>query len=56
MAGTFYCQADQAPPNKKFGLRAFVDGPAQEQDSWGIMDESTMDEECQLLSQWIAKL
>jgi hypothetical protein len=35
--GTFYYQADQAPPNKKFGLRSFVDGPAQEQiagESW----------------------
>jgi hypothetical protein len=36
------------PPKKKYGLRSFVDGPAQEQDSWGVMDGFTMDDECQL--------
>jgi hypothetical protein len=44
--GSFFYQADQAPPEKKFGLKSFVDGPAKEQDSWGSMDDSTMDEEC----------
>jgi hypothetical protein len=37
--------ADQAPPEKKFGLRSFVDGLAEEQDSWGVMDDFTMDDE-----------
>jgi hypothetical protein len=54
--GSFFYQADQAPPKKKFGLRSFVDGPAEEQDSWGIMDDFTMDNECQLCSQRISKL
>jgi hypothetical protein len=43
--GSFFYQADQAPPEKKFGLRSFVDGPAKEQDSWGGMDDSTMGDE-----------
>jgi hypothetical protein len=47
--GTFYYQADQAPPKKKFGPRSFVDGPAHEQDSWRVLDDSTLDEECHLL-------
>jgi hypothetical protein len=55
MAGIFY-QADQAPPERKYGLRSFVDGPAKEQDSWGIMDDFTMDDECQLCSRQISKL
>jgi hypothetical protein len=54
--GTFYYQADQAPPEKKYGLRYFVDSPAKEQDSWGVLDDSTIDEECQLLSRRISKL
>jgi hypothetical protein len=54
--GSFFYQANQAPPERKFGLRSFADGPAQEQDSWGIMDNFTMDEECQLCSRLIAKL
>jgi hypothetical protein len=48
--GSFFYQADQAPPERKYGLRSFVDGPAEEQDSWGIMDDFTMDDECQLCS------
>jgi hypothetical protein len=44
--GSFFYQADQAPPEKKFRLRSFVDGPAKEQDSWGTMDDSTMGAEC----------
>jgi hypothetical protein len=48
--GSIFCQADQAPPKRKYGLRSFVDGPAKEQDSWGIMDDFTMDDECQLCS------
>jgi hypothetical protein len=31
--GSFFYHADQAPPEKKYGLRSFVDGPAAEQDS-----------------------
>jgi hypothetical protein len=54
--GTFFYQADQAPPERKFGLRSFADGPAQEQDSWGAMDDFTMDDECQLCSWRISKL
>jgi hypothetical protein len=54
--GSFYYQADQAPPEKKNGLRSFVDGPTEEQDSWGVMDDSTINNECQLLSQWVSKL
>jgi hypothetical protein len=54
--GSFFYQADQAPPKKKFGLRSFVDGPAEEQDTWGILDDSTINEECQILSRWITKL
>jgi hypothetical protein len=54
--GSFFYQADQAPPERKYGLRSFVDGPAKEQDSWGIMDDFTMDDECQLCSRWISKL
>jgi hypothetical protein len=54
--GSFFYQADQAPPERKYGLRSFVDGPAKEQDSWGVMDEFTMDDECQLCSQRILKL
>jgi hypothetical protein len=38
------------PPERNFGLRSFVDGPPQEQESWGTMDDSTMDDECQLYS------
>jgi hypothetical protein len=49
--GSFFYHADQAPPERTFGLRPFVDGPAQEQDSWG-----TMDDECQLFSWWISNL
>jgi hypothetical protein len=44
------------PPERKFGLRSFVDGPAKEQDSWGVMDDFTMDDECQLCSRRISKL
>jgi hypothetical protein len=54
--GPFFYQADQAPPEKKYGLRSFVDGPAEEQDSWGVMDDFTMDDECQLCSRRISKL
>jgi hypothetical protein len=54
--GSFFYLADQAPPEKKFGLRSFVDGPAEEQDSWGVMDDFTMDDECQLCSRRISKL
>jgi hypothetical protein len=54
--GSFFYQADQAPPERKYGLRSFVDGPAEEQDSWGVMDDFTMDDECQLCSRWISKL
>jgi hypothetical protein len=54
--GSFFYQADQAPPERKFGLRSFADGPAEEQDSWGIMDDFTMDDECQLWSRRISKL
>jgi hypothetical protein len=54
--GSFFYQADQAPPERKYGLRSFVDGPAEEQDSWGVMDDFTMDDECQLCSQRILKL
>jgi hypothetical protein len=48
--GSFFYQADQAPPEKKYSLRSFVDGPIEEQDSWGVMDDFTMDDECQLCS------
>jgi hypothetical protein len=48
--GSFFYQADQAPPERKYSLRSFADGPAEEQDSWGIMDDFTMDDECQLCS------
>jgi hypothetical protein len=48
--GSFFYQADQAPPEMKYGLRSFVDGPTEEQDSWGVMDDFTMDDECQLCS------
>jgi hypothetical protein len=41
--GSFFYQADEAPPERKFGLRSFADGPAQEQHSWGVMDDFTMD-------------
>jgi hypothetical protein len=44
--GSFFYQADQAPPENKYGLRSFVDGPAEEQDSWGVMDDFTMDHDC----------
>jgi hypothetical protein len=54
--GSFFYQADQAPPEKKYGLRSFVDGTAEEQDSWGVMDDFTMDDECQLCSRRISKL
>jgi hypothetical protein len=54
--GSFFNLADQAPPERKFGLRSFVDGPTEEQDSWGVMDDFTMDDECQLCSRWISKL
>jgi hypothetical protein len=54
--GTFFYQADQVHPKRKFGLRSFADGPAQEQDSWGAMDDFTMDDECQLCSRQISKL
>jgi hypothetical protein len=54
--GSFFYQADQAPPERKYGLRSFVDGPTEEQDSWGIMDDFTMDDECQLCSRRISKL
>jgi hypothetical protein len=54
--GSFFYLADQAPPKRKYGLRSFVDGPAMEQDSWGVMDNFTMDDECQLCSRWILKL
>jgi hypothetical protein len=54
--GSFFYQADQAPPERNFGLRSFVNGPAQEQDSWGTMDDSSMDNECQLYSRRISKL
>jgi hypothetical protein len=51
--GSFFYRA---PPERKFGLRSFADGPAQEQDSWGTMDDFTMDDECQLCSRRISKL
>jgi hypothetical protein len=54
--GSFFYQAEQAAPGKKHGLRTFVYGPAVEQDCWGILDDSTIHDECQLLSQRIAKL
>jgi hypothetical protein len=54
--GSFFYLADQAPPEKKYGLRSFVDGPAEEKDSWGVMDDFTMDDECQLCLRWILKL
>jgi hypothetical protein len=54
--GSFFYQANQAPPERKFGLRPFTDGPAEEQDSWGVMDDFTMDDECQLCSRRISKL
>jgi hypothetical protein len=54
--GSFFDQADQAHPEKKYGLRSFVDGPAEVQDSWGVMDDFTMDDECQLCSRRISKL
>jgi hypothetical protein len=54
--GSFFYLADQAPPKRKFDLRSFDDGPAEEQDSWGVMDDFTMDDECQLCSQRILKL
>jgi hypothetical protein len=44
--GSFFYLADQAPPKRKFGLWSFADGPAEEQDSWGVMDNFTMDDEC----------
>jgi hypothetical protein len=44
--GFFFYQADQAPPKKKYDLRSFVDGPAMKQDSWGVLDDSTMDAKC----------
>jgi hypothetical protein len=44
------------PPERNFGLRSFVDGLAQEQDSRGAVDDFTMDDECQLYSRWISKL
>jgi hypothetical protein len=31
--GSFYYQADRAPPERRYGLKSFVDGPAVEQDS-----------------------
>jgi hypothetical protein len=31
--GCFFYQAEHAPPEKKYGLRSFVDGPAEEQDN-----------------------
>jgi hypothetical protein len=54
--GSFFYLADQAPPERKFGLRSFVDGPAEGQDSWGVMGDFTMDDECQLCSWQISKL
>jgi hypothetical protein len=35
---------------------SFADGPAEEQDSWGVMDDSIINDECQLLSRWVSKL
>jgi hypothetical protein len=37
-------------------LRSFVDGLAKEQDSWGTMDDYTVNDECQLLSRRVSKL
>jgi hypothetical protein len=37
-------------------LRSFIDGPAEEQDSWGILDDFTINDGCQLLSREITKL
>jgi hypothetical protein len=54
--GSFFYLADQAPPERKYGLRSFVDGPTEEQGSWGVMDDFTMDDECQLCSRRISKL
>jgi hypothetical protein len=54
--GSFFHQADQAPPERKYDLRSFFDGSTEEQDSWGIMDDFTMDDECQLCSRRISKL
>jgi hypothetical protein len=34
--GSFFYQADQEPPEKKYGLRSFIDGSAKEQDSWAL--------------------
>jgi hypothetical protein len=48
--GSFFYQADQAPLERKYGLWSFVDGPTKEQDSWGVMDDFTMDDEFQLCS------
>jgi hypothetical protein len=28
--GSFFYQADQAPPERKYGLRSFIDGPTEE--------------------------
>jgi hypothetical protein len=46
VGGSFFYQADQAPPKRKFGLRSFTDGPTEEHDRWGVMDDFTMDDEC----------
>jgi hypothetical protein len=54
--GSFFYLADQAPPKRKYGLRSFADGPTEVQDSWGVMDDFTMDDGCQLCSRWILKL
>jgi hypothetical protein len=36
-------------------MRSFIDGLAKEQDSWGVMDDFTMDDEYQLCSRRISK-
>jgi hypothetical protein len=54
--GSFFYRADQAPPERKFGLRSFANGPTEEQNSWGVMDDFTMDDKGQLCSQRISKL
>jgi hypothetical protein len=34
--GSFFYQAYQAPPKKKYGLPSFVDGPTEEQDAGAL--------------------
>jgi hypothetical protein len=41
--GSFYYQVDQAPPERMYGLKSFVDGPVEEQDSWESLSLFLMD-------------